>query len=53
MLREPRYRKRLGTLPVKYQWAILASEIASSLVYRGDREADFIEMLKGHLARNF
>jgi glutamate dehydrogenase len=54
MIRDmPRYRKRITTLPAKYLAAIMASEIASSLVYRGDREADFMEMLKGHLQRNF
>jgi glutamate dehydrogenase len=47
----PKYRLRIKTLPAKYQYAILASEIASSLVYRGNREADFGEMLKGHLIR--
>jgi glutamate dehydrogenase len=54
LLREdPRYRPRLAKLPPKYVYAILASEIASSLVYRGDREAEFTAMLKGHLERNF
>lgn len=52
MLREsPKYRLRIKNLPEKYQYAILASEIASSLVYRGNREEDFGEMLKGHLSR--
>ena len=45
------YRERIKTLPAKYQYAILAAEIASSLVYCGDREADFEEMLRGHLMR--
>jgi glutamate dehydrogenase len=45
--------QRLQKLPEKYLYAILASEIASSLVYLGDHEADFTEMLKGHLERNF
>ncbi|HEY6008164.1 MAG TPA: NAD-glutamate dehydrogenase domain-containing protein, partial [Geobacteraceae bacterium] len=49
----PVYRRRIKNLPPKYLYAILAAEIASSLVYCGDREADFEEMLKGHLARNF
>jgi glutamate dehydrogenase len=54
LLREdPTYSERIGSLPAKYQYAILAAEIGSSLVYCGDREADFEEMLKGHLARNF
>jgi len=44
---------RISTLPAKCLYAILAAEIASSLVYGGDREAEFEEMLKGHLTRNF
>ena len=48
---EPAYASRVKELPAKYQFAILAAEIGSSLVYCGDREADFEEMLKGHLAR--
>ncbi|TSK08702.1 MAG: amino acid dehydrogenase [Geobacter sp.] len=52
MLREePKYAKRISRLPQKYLFAILAAEIGSSLVYRGDREADFEATLKGHLAR--
>ncbi|MBV5330088.1 MAG: NAD-glutamate dehydrogenase [Chlorobium sp.] len=47
------YSQRVKNLPEKYRYAILAAEIASSLVYCGDREADFEEMLKGHLIRNF
>jgi glutamate dehydrogenase len=53
MLRDDAYRDRIGRLPPKCLYAILAAEIASSLVYRGDREADFKEMIKGHLTRNF
>ena len=54
MLREDAvYSKRIGTLPAKCLYAILAAEIASSLVYCGDREADFKEMIRGHLTRNF
>jgi glutamate dehydrogenase len=53
MLRdEERYRRRLKTLPDKYLFAILASEIASSMVYRENREADFLGMLQGHLQRS-
>lgn len=48
-----RYRSRIKQLPTKYRYAILASELASSLVYRGNREADFLEILKGHLQRLF
>jgi len=48
-----KYRQRIKNLPIKYLYAIQASEIASSLVYRCDRDADFEEMLKGHLVRTF
>ena len=54
MLREePKYARRIKNLPPKYLFAILAAEIGSSLVYRGDREADFESTIKGHLLRNF
>jgi glutamate dehydrogenase len=46
-----KYRRRLKNLPGKYVYAILAAEIASSLVYQGDQEAGFEEMLKSHLQR--
>jgi glutamate dehydrogenase len=48
-----KYRARIKNLPPKYRYAILASEIASSLVYRGDSELNFMEMLHGHLERQF
>ncbi len=52
LLREtPAFRRRIGKLPKKYQCAILAAEIGSSLVYSGDQQADFEEMIKRHLAR--
>ncbi len=54
MLRtEERYRRRLKLLPEKYLFAILASETASSMVYRENREADFLGVLQGHLQRSF
>ncbi len=54
ILREtPRFRKRIDQLPPKYQAAILASEIASSLVYQQDREFDYEFMISGHLQRHF
>jgi len=54
MLREePKYARRIKNLPPKYLFAILAAEIGSSLVYRGDREADFESTIKGHLLRTF
>ncbi|MCF6180350.1 MAG: NAD-glutamate dehydrogenase, partial [Geopsychrobacter sp.] len=54
ILREtPSFRKRVNQLPAKYHAAILASEIASSLVYQQDPEADYEFMLSGHLQRHF
>lgn len=47
----PVFRNRIQTLPPKYQAAILAAEIGSSLVYSGNRDADFEEMVRRHLAR--
>jgi glutamate dehydrogenase len=45
------YRQRIRTLPQKYLCAILAAEIGSSLVYSGNRDADFEDMVRRHLAR--
>lgn len=54
MLREePRYRQRLKRLPQKYLSAILAAEIGSSMVYRGDSDAAFEDEVRLHLQRNF
>lgn len=54
MLRdEPRYRQRIKRLPQKYLSAILAAEIGSSMVYKGDREAAFDDEVRLHLERNF
>lgn len=39
--------------PQKELFAILASETASSMVYRENREADFLGMLQGPLQRSF
>lgn len=48
---KPRFRRRISRLPRKYQAAILAAEIAASLVYTGNRDTDFEEMVRRHLAR--
>jgi glutamate dehydrogenase len=48
-----RYRQRISNLPQKYLFAILAAEIGSAMVYRGDQEADFEEFVKVFLNRNF
>jgi glutamate dehydrogenase len=47
----PAYRKRINALPRKYLCAILAAEIGSSLVYSGNRDADFEDMIRRHLDR--
>jgi glutamate dehydrogenase len=52
LLREdPTFRRRINRLPPKYQAAILAAEIGSSLVYTGNRDADFEQMVRRHLQR--
>jgi glutamate dehydrogenase len=52
MLRETAaFRRRINKLPRKYLCAILAAEIGSSLVYSGDQQADFEEMIRRHLAK--
>lgn len=48
---KPGFRRRIGRLPEKYRAAILAAEIAASLVYSGNRDLDFEEMVRRHLAR--
>jgi glutamate dehydrogenase len=54
MIREEKVlRTRVDRLPDKIRYAILASEIASSLVYRGDRDNDYMEMIEGHLRHMF
>ena len=54
MLREePAFRRRLTRLPPKYRAAIAAAEIASSLVYRGDRDNGFFDSVRLHLQRSF
>ena len=50
---EPRYRQRIKKLPQKYLSAILAAEIGSSMVYRGDHNAAFEDEVKLHLQRCF
>ena len=54
MLRETRkYRMRAKNLPLKIKCAILSSEIASSIVYRGGWEPDFDVRLKEYLKDHF
>jgi glutamate dehydrogenase len=48
-----RYRRRIVNLPQKYLCAILAAELGSSMVYRGDQETEFEDILRLHIDRNF
>ena len=50
---DPRLRLRIARLPEKYRFAILAAEIGSSLVYQGESETDFADMIRMHLTRKF
>ncbi len=45
------FRRRVRQLPGKYLSAILAAEVGSSLVYAGDRDADFEGTIRRHLAK--
>lgn len=45
----PRYRSRIKGLPVKYLYAIMASEIALSMVYRNDPADGYQELVEAHL----
>jgi len=53
LLQGARFRRRISRLPPKYRSAILAAEIGSSMVYRGDQEAEFEDAVRLHLERNF
>ncbi len=52
MLQElPSFRRRISKLPPKYLPAMLAAEIAGSLVYSNNRDDDFEDMIRRHLMR--
>ncbi len=52
MLQEfPSFESRLSKLPPKYLPAMLAAEIAGSLVYSSNRDDDFEDMIRRHLMR--
>jgi len=44
-------RERVDGLPEKIKYAILASEISSSLVYHGERGSDLQDRIESHLRR--
>ncbi len=45
----PKYSARVRKLPAKIKYAILASEIASFIVYQGGWEVDFMTRLREYL----
>jgi len=45
------FRQRIHGLPEKIKYAILASEIASSMVYTSNEQASYVEMVEGHLGQ--
>jgi glutamate dehydrogenase len=54
MIRDhPAFRLRIKNLPPKYRAAMLAVEIASSIVYRGGFERNFEEDLRRYVGRMF
>jgi glutamate dehydrogenase len=54
ILREdPQFKDRLTRLPQKYRSAILAAEIGSSMVYRGDQDSEFEDIVRLHVERTF
>lgn len=54
LLREnARFRRRIPRLPAKYRFAILASEIASTIVYRGGFGRDFAGDLRRYVTEVF
>ncbi len=48
-----KYRLRLRRLPPKYRYAMLASELASTIVYQGGWEVDFGSSLKEYVKKHF
>jgi len=51
LCKEGRFRNRIEGLPEKIKFAILASEIASSMVYQCNEEEVYMELVEGRLAR--
>jgi len=49
----PKFRRRIGRLPVKYRCAMTASEIASSVVYGGGWRKDYEESLADYVGHAF
>ena len=49
----PTFRRRIDRLPSKYRSAILAAELATTIVYRGGFEPDPEEVLERYVAKMF
>ena len=49
--RTPRFRKRIANLPGKIKSAMLAGEIASSLVYHACEQDEFMERVQRHVEK--
>jgi glutamate dehydrogenase len=53
VVKHPRFRRRTARLPLKYRCAMVASEIAAGIVYRGGWGEDFERSLDGYVKRAF
>lgn len=49
--KDAKCRRRIGSLPAKYRYAILAAEIATLIVYRGGWEPDLESTLRNFLKK--
>ena len=49
LVSDMRYRMRIKRLPAKYLYAIISSEIASSMVYRSGRTDGYQQLIEAHL----
>ncbi|MBE0596380.1 MAG: NAD-glutamate dehydrogenase [Desulfuromonadales bacterium] len=50
---DERFKERYLRLPRKYLFAIMAAELGSSMVYRGDKETAYEDEVRLHIERNF
>ncbi len=53
VVKHPRFRRRTARLPLKYRCAMVASEIAAGIVYRGGWGEDFERTLDGYVRKTF
>jgi glutamate dehydrogenase len=50
---DPSFRGRVNRLPAKYKYAILSSEIASSMVYHENQQDSYQETVESHLKKMY